>query len=68
VEVGLSPLEAIRAATTRAAALLGMSDIGRIERGAFADLVAVDGDPLQDVNALRTPVLVVSRGKVVATR
>jgi imidazolonepropionase-like amidohydrolase len=68
IEVGLTPLEAIRAATTRASALLGMRDIGRIERGAFADLVAVDGDPLTDVNALKQPRLVVARGKVVVQR
>lgn len=66
VEVGLTPLEAIRAATTRAAALLGISDIGRIQRGASADLVGLNGDPLNDVGALREPVLVVARGKVVA--
>lgn len=64
VEVGLTPLEAIRAATTRAADLLGMPDAGRIERGAFADLVAFDGDPLRDIAVLKQPQLVVARGKV----
>lgn len=68
VEVGLTPLEAIRAATTRAADLLGMRDIGRIERGAFADLVAVDGDPLRDISVLKQPRLVVARGKVIVQR
>jgi imidazolonepropionase-like amidohydrolase len=65
VEVGLTPLEAIRAATTRAAALLGLRDVGRIAKGASADLVAVNGDPLNDVGALREPVFVMARGKVV---
>jgi imidazolonepropionase-like amidohydrolase len=66
VEVGLTPLEAIRAATTRAAALLGIDDIGRIKPGASADLVGLHGDPLNDVTAFREPTLVVARGKVVA--
>ena len=65
VEAGLSPIEAIRAATTRAAALLRLKDVGAIREGFAADLVAVDGDPLQDVRALSKPTLVIARGKVV---
>jgi imidazolonepropionase-like amidohydrolase len=50
---GLSALEAIQAATTSAAELLGMSDhVGALEAGKYADLVAVDGNPLQDITAL----------------
>jgi imidazolonepropionase-like amidohydrolase len=65
VAVGLSPLEALRAATTRAAALLGLSDAGAIREGFAADLVAFDGDPLLDVGVLAHPTLVVARGRVV---
>lgn len=65
VEVGLTPIEAIRAATTRAAALLRLKDVGAIRKGFAADLVAVDGDPLQDVGVLKHPTMVVARGKIV---
>jgi len=51
--VGLSPLDAIRMATVNAADLLGWSDrVGRVAPGLYADLVAVDGDPLADVAEL----------------
>lgn len=52
VEVGMPPLEALAAATRRAADVLGRPDLGRIERGALADVLVVDGDPLADVRAL----------------
>jgi imidazolonepropionase-like amidohydrolase len=65
VDIGLSPIEAVRAATTRAAALLGLPDVGVIRAGAAADLIAVDGDPLMDVGVLARPSLVVSRGKII---
>jgi imidazolonepropionase-like amidohydrolase len=65
VEAGLQPIDAIRAATSRAAQLLDMPDIGRIERGAYADLIGVAGDPLRDVTALKRPILVVAGGKVI---
>ena len=68
VEVGLTPLEAIRAATTRAAALLGVKDVGAIRAGAFADLVAFEGDPLADVGALSKPRVVIAGGRVVSER
>ncbi|MDQ6893774.1 MAG: amidohydrolase family protein [Acidobacteriota bacterium] len=66
VAVGMSPIEAIRSATTAAADLLGMSgQIGVVERGAFADLVAVSGDPLKDVAVLEKIDFVMKGGEVV---
>jgi imidazolonepropionase-like amidohydrolase len=53
VEAGMPVLEAIRSATLSAADLLGISDtIGSIEKGKLADIVAVDGNPVQDVQAM----------------
>ena len=53
-ELGLTPLEAIRAATINAAGLMGWQDrVGAIEPGMFADLIAVDGDPLADISLLQ---------------
>ena len=50
---GMTPAEAIAAATTGAARLLGLeSEVGRIAPGLSADLIAVDGDPLADVRVL----------------
>lgn len=66
VRCGLSPLEAIRSATLQAAELMGWSDrVGTLEPGRFADLVAVAGDPLTDVRALESPVVVAQGGRVV---
>ncbi len=66
VELGMTPLQALQAATTRAAAMLGWSDrVGSLKPGHFADLVAVDGDPLADPAALERVVLVVKGGAVV---
>nr|WP_245827914.1 amidohydrolase family protein [Sinomonas mesophila] len=65
-EAGLSPLEALRAATTRAAALLGWEGrAGVLARGAFADAVVLDADPLADAGALKTVRAVVAQGVVV---
>ena len=56
VEHGLSPVEAIRAATANAAELCGMGDeTGRIVEGYLADLLLVNGDPLQDIRVLERP-------------
>ena len=66
VEWGQTPLQAIQSATINAADLLGWSDrIGRIQAGYYADLVAVSGDPLQDVSRLEH-VDFVMKGGVVA--
>lgn len=61
---GLSPLEAFRAATLNAAALLQASDLGQIAVGSVADFVVVEGDPLADVRVLEQPVLVIQGGTV----
>jgi len=53
VKLGLTPLQAIQSATVNAADLLGWTGkVGAVEPGAWADIVAVDGDPLKDVTAL----------------
>ncbi|MCB1845785.1 MAG: amidohydrolase family protein, partial [Halioglobus sp.] len=51
--IGMSPADAIRMATVNAAELMGWSDkVGRVQPGYYADLIAVDGDPLTDVSEL----------------
>ena len=66
VKLGLTPLQAIQAATVNAADLLGWSDkIGGIDPGKWADIIAVDGDPLQDVTALEHVKFVMKGGAVV---
>ena len=62
----MTPIDAIRTATTNAAELLGMTgQIGSIEKGAYADLVAVAGDPLQNVAVLTDIDWVMKGGEVV---
>jgi imidazolonepropionase-like amidohydrolase len=61
---GMSPLDAIRAATVNAADLLGASDRGRIAPGLLADLVAVRGNPLEDVRVLEDARFVMKGGRV----
>ena len=66
VKLGLTPLQAIQAATVNAADLLGWSDkVGTIEAGKWADIIAVDGDPLKDVTTLEHVKLVMKGGEVV---
>ncbi|MCQ4163756.1 metal-dependent hydrolase family protein [Tahibacter harae] len=65
VEHGLSPAQALRAATVNAADLLGLgAEIGSLEAGKRADLIAVDGDPLQDVRVLKRVAWVIKDGRV----
>ena len=65
VKLGLTPLEAIQAATTNAADLLGWSDkVGTIEAGKWADMVAVDGDPMSDVTTLQNVKFVMKGGEI----
>ena len=65
VAAGLSPLEVVQAATIDAPRALAIGDsVGRLDVGMSADFVAVRGDPLRDVAALRSVGLVVSRGRI----
>jgi len=65
VQHGMRPMEAIQAATANAAELLGLAgQIGTIEPGKSADLIAVAGDPLADIGVLRNVGFVMARGKV----
>jgi imidazolonepropionase-like amidohydrolase len=66
VKLGLTPLQSIQAATINAADLLGWSDkIGAVEPGKWADIIAVDGDPLHDVTTLEHVKFVMKGGEVV---
>ena len=64
--VGMTPLQAIRAATLNASELMGWQDrVGAIEAGKYADLIAVEGDPLSDIAAIQQVKFVMKGGKVV---
>ncbi len=65
VEYGMKPIDAIRSATTRAAELLRMEkQIGSLEAGKLADIVAVEGNPLDDIKALSRVMFVMKAGEV----
>ena len=64
-ELGMSPMDAIKSATTRAADLLEMQgEIGELAPGAYADVIAVSGDPLQNIKILENVQFVMKDGKV----
>jgi imidazolonepropionase-like amidohydrolase len=63
VAYGMTPLEAIQAATRNAAEALGRNDVGVLAPGRYGDMVAVDGDPLRDVTVLERPAAVIKGGK-----
>ena len=66
VQYGMTPLEAIQAATRNAAQALGREkDVGAIAVGRFADIIAVDGDPLADVRELESVDVVIKGGSVI---
>jgi imidazolonepropionase-like amidohydrolase len=70
VKAGMSPEEALAAATTNGAALLGMEKtLGAVAPGYFADIVAVEGDPMRDIDVVVRHVRwVMKGGKVVVDR
>lgn len=63
---GMKPVEALQAATVNASQLLGLSDqIGSLEPGKFADVVAVSGDPLSEIKAMNNVVFVMKGGEII---
>ncbi|MEX2421105.1 MAG: amidohydrolase family protein, partial [Actinomycetota bacterium] len=66
VKFGMTPMQAVQAATVGAAELMGWRErVGTIEPGTFADLVAVEGDPLDDVDLLTEIPFVMKGGRIV---
>ena len=66
VKAGMTPLQALQAATTQAARMLAMdADVGSVTVGKFADIIAVNADPVKDIHALRTIDFVMKGGAVV---
>ncbi len=69
VDLGMTPLEAIRAATMVSARLLGLDQrIGEIKEGYEADLILVESNPLQNIRALADVLVVISNGRVALNR
>lgn len=66
-DAGLTPIEALRAATSDAARVLRLDDRGRIAPGLRADLIAVDGDPRSDLGALRRVAFIMKAGETVTS-
>jgi imidazolonepropionase-like amidohydrolase len=65
VKAGMTPLQALQSATTQSARMLGVEgDLGRIQPGNYADIVAVEADPTKDISALRTIDFVMKGGVV----
>jgi len=65
VELGMTPMEAIKSATSRAAEMLeAQGQIGAVAPGAYADIIAVNGDPLKDIKVLERVQFVMKDGKV----
>jgi len=64
VDRGMTPLDALRAATLNAADLLGVNDRGTIAAGKLADLVAVPGNPLENIRVMEQVRFVMKGGKI----
>jgi imidazolonepropionase-like amidohydrolase len=68
-DLGMSPAAALLAGTREAARLLGVeADVGTLEAGKIADVVAVPGNVLEDIHATEHPVLVMHLGKIVVQK
>ncbi|MNG28034.1 Adenine deaminase 2 [compost metagenome] len=65
VRYGMTPAQAIQAATVNAAQALGREDVGLVEANRWADLIAVSGDPTRDVTLLESVPFVMKGGVVV---
>ena len=65
VEWGMTPLQAIQAATINTAELFGVNDIGRIEEGYIADIVGTNGNPLDDITLLESVTFVMKEGEII---
>ncbi|MFJ5276812.1 amidohydrolase family protein [Streptomyces parvulus] len=69
LDLGLTPKEVIRSATSRASEALGLSHVtGRLEVGLSADVLAVDGNPLTDIAALQRPIFAMAGGRRIGKR
>jgi imidazolonepropionase-like amidohydrolase len=64
VDRGLTTIDALRAGTINAAELLGVSDRGELVKGKFADIVAVPGNPLENIRTTEAVVFVMKGGKI----
>ncbi|OGH58785.1 MAG: hypothetical protein A3I06_09780 [Candidatus Lindowbacteria bacterium RIFCSPLOWO2_02_FULL_62_12] len=68
VECGMTPLEAIRTATLNSARMNGIDhEVGTLEMGRKADIIGVDGNPVDDVSSLRRVRLVMRDGRIFKT-
>jgi imidazolonepropionase-like amidohydrolase len=68
VDIGMSPLEALRAATTTAAELFGLTDVGALAEGMQADFIVLERNPLDNIEVVQDVLMVVSDGKIIVQR
>lgn len=64
VQFGMTPLQALQAATMNSAAMLRMGDLGQLKEGFVADIIAVSGDPLADISTLENVSFVMKDGEI----
>jgi imidazolonepropionase-like amidohydrolase len=68
IKAGLSPVEALYTATANAAAMLGQQDkLGKVAQGFYADIIAVEGEPWKDINAIFKVKWVMKNGAIVSS-
>ena len=69
IEAGMTPMDAVKAGTIVGAEMLGWDDhLGSIKPGKLADIIAVQGNPLENISSLEKPLLVIKDGKVVINK